>query len=131
MSLTHKPRIFSDMIKTGMLSFFTRNRAAHLFLVVLFFWSLLPLQGTDEGAGLNRVEQREYFAQGQAAPPPAVPDFRGKHSVDHQLNVFARTPQDEFEAFERTMTADRATVIRTFLPFPAHVIHAQQMSSDL
>jgi hypothetical protein len=119
------------MIKTGMLSFFTRNRAAQRFLVVLFFWSLVPLQGTDESAGLNRVEQREYFVQGQAAPSPAVPDFRGKHSADHQLNVFARTPQDEFEAFERTMTADRATVIRTFLPFPAHVVHTQQMSSDL
>jgi len=119
------------MKKPGMLSFFSRSRAARLFLEVLFLWSLLPLQAATGSADLSRVEQRKYFAQGQDYSLPVLVDHRGKHSADQQINAFARTPRDEFEAFERTRTADRATVIRAFTPLPAHVVQTQHTSSDL
>lgn len=118
------------MIRTGMLSFFSRNRAAHLFLGVLFLWSLLPLQTPGGNPGFGGTEQREYFAQGQGCSLPVVVDNRGKHSADQQLSIFARTPQDALKAFERTISADRATAIRAFTPLPAHIIYTQHTSSD-
>ncbi len=114
-----------------MLSLFSRNRVAHLFLGVLFLWSLLPPIASSGSADVNRLEQREYFSQGQASSLPVLADHRGKHSADQQLNTLARTPQDDFEAFERTARADRATVTRTITPFPVHVVYTQHTSSDL
>lgn len=119
-------------MKTGLLSFITRSRAAHLFLGTLFLWSLLPLQAANGSYDLGRgAEQGVFFTQGQACPLPAVTDHRGKHSADQQLNAFARTAQDILEAFERTMTAERATAVRAFTPLPEHVIYTQHTSSDL
>ncbi len=119
------------MRTTGMLSFFTRSRTAHLFLGVLFLWSLLPLQEADGNADLNRSERQAFFTQGQACQLPVVADHRGKPSVDQQAHAFTRTPQDVEEAFERTVTAERETVVRAFTPLPARVIDAQHTSSDL
>jgi hypothetical protein len=119
------------MTKPGMLSFFSRNRAAHLFLGALLIWSLLPLEASSGSTGLNRVEPRENFVQGQACSLPIIADHRGKHLPDQQLSACARTPLEVLEAFERTLTEERATVIRTFLPPPARVVRAQHMSSDL
>jgi hypothetical protein len=119
------------MTKIGMILFFTRNRTAHLFLGTLFLWSLLPLQLANGGCDLGRTEQGEFYAQASVCSLPAVSDHRGKYSADQQLHAFARTPRDAFEAFERTQSAERATVIRAFTSLPAHVICAQHTSSDL
>jgi hypothetical protein len=115
----------------GMLGLLSRKRAAHLFLGASFLWSLLLLQTANGSYDLSRFEQREYFAQGQASSLPIVADQRGKLSPDRQINCFARSPQEEFEAFEHTLTADRATVVRAITPPPTHVVHAQHMSSEL
>ncbi len=114
-----------------MLSLFTRFRTARLFLGVLFLWSLVPLQAADGSANLNQGERQAYFTQGQACQLPVVADHRGKQSADQQAHALTRTPQDAFDAFERTITAERATVVRTFTPLPAHVIYTQHTSSDL
>lgn len=119
------------MRNTGILSFFTRSRTAQLFLGVLFLWSLLPQPAANGNVDLNGTGQREYFAQGQASSLPAVADHRGKHSADQQTHAFARTPQDALGAFEHTVSAERATVVRTFTPFPAYVINTEHTSSDL
>ncbi len=119
------------MKNVGMFGLLSRNCAAHLFLGTIFLWSLLPLQTANGSYDLNRNEEREYFAQSQACSLPVVVDHRGKHSADQQINGFARPPQEEFEAFEHTLTVDRATVIRAFTPLPVHVVHAQHMSSEL
>jgi hypothetical protein len=131
LSLTRKGCILNVMARLGMLSTLSRSRVVHLFLALLFLWSLLPLQAANGRTDLGRPEQREYVDQGQACSLPVVVDQRGRHSADQQLNAFARPPQEEFEAFERTLTADRAIAVRAFTPLPAQVVLAQYMSSDL
>jgi len=118
-------------MKTGILSNFSRFHTVRLFLGVLFLWSLLPLQSASGSSDLSRMEQREFFVQGQGCPLSAVIEFRGKHSADQQINGLSRTPQDAFEAFERTITADRATITRSITPPPVHIIFTQHTSSEL
>ena len=131
LSLIPKDCIFDSMVKPGMHSSCFRSHAAQLLLAALFFWSIFPLHAANGGVDFSRVEQRESIDRAQAYPLPAVADHRGKHSADQQLNPFARPPQEEFDGFERTLTAERATVVRGFTPFPAQVVLAQHMSSDL
>ncbi len=119
------------MIRIGMLLFFSRNRAAHLFLEALFLWSLLPVQAASGSYDLARAEQREFYTQGVACALPIIVDHRGKHSADQQVNAFTRTPRDAYAAFERTVTAERETVVRAIVPLPARVIDTQHTSSDL